>query len=37
VVGQNLLTPRHLEFPGEIGLNNTLVARTIFARITWKF
>lgn len=37
VVGQNLLTPRHLEFPGEIGLNNTLVARTVFARITWKF
>lgn len=37
LVGQNLLSPRHVEFPGEIGLNNTLVDRTVFARITWKF
>jgi iron complex outermembrane receptor protein len=37
IAGQNLLTPRQLEFPGEIGLNSTLVPRTVFAKITWKF
>jgi iron complex outermembrane receptor protein len=37
VVGQNLLSPRHAEFPGEIGLNNTLVVRAVFAKITFKF
>ena len=37
VVGQNLLSPRHAEFPGDVGLNYTLVARSVFARMTWKF
>jgi len=37
VVGQNLLSPRHAEFPGEIDLNYTLVDRNVFAKITWKF
>jgi iron complex outermembrane recepter protein len=37
IAGQNLLSPRHLEFPGEIGLNSSLVPRTVFARIAWKF
>ena len=36
-VGQNLLSPRHLEFPGELALNDTLVARTVFVKVTWKF
>jgi iron complex outermembrane recepter protein len=37
IAGQNLLSPRHAEFPGEIGLNYTLVARSVFAKVTWKF
>ena len=37
VVGQNLLSPRHAEFPNDVGLNYTLVARSVFAKITWKF
>jgi iron complex outermembrane receptor protein len=37
VVGQNLLSPRHAEFPSDVGLNYTLVARSVFAKITWKF
>jgi iron complex outermembrane recepter protein len=37
VVGQNLLSPRHAEFPSDVGLNYTLVSRSVFAKITWKF
>jgi len=37
VVGQNLLSARHAEFPNDVGLNYTLVARSVFAKITWKF
>jgi iron complex outermembrane receptor protein len=37
LAGQNLLSPRHREFTGEIGLNDTLVVRTVFAKITFKF
>jgi iron complex outermembrane receptor protein len=37
VTGQNLLSPRHAEFPSELGLNQTLVARSVFAKVTWRF
>jgi iron complex outermembrane receptor protein len=37
VVGQNLLSPRHAEFPDDVGVNNTLVDRTVFAKVTWRF
>jgi iron complex outermembrane receptor protein len=37
IAGQNLLSPRHAEFPSELGLNHTLVPRTVFAKITWRF
>ena len=37
VAGQNLLSPRHAEFPNDVGLNYTLVARSVLAKITWKF
>ena len=36
-VGQNLLSPRHAEFPDDLALNHTLVARTVFVKVTWKF
>jgi iron complex outermembrane receptor protein len=36
-VGQNLLSPRHAEFPDDVGVNHTLVARSIFAKVTFKF
>jgi iron complex outermembrane receptor protein len=37
LVGQNLLTPRHLEFPDIDGAHNTLVERAVFGKITWHF
>jgi iron complex outermembrane recepter protein len=37
VVGQNLASPRHLEFADTLGINGTLVARSVFARVQWKF
>ncbi len=37
LVGQNLLTPRHLEFPDLYGIHNTLVERAVFGKITWRF
>ncbi len=37
VVGQNLLTPRHAEFHNAYELRRTLVERSIFAKITWRF
>jgi iron complex outermembrane receptor protein len=37
LVGQNLLTPRHAEFHQAYELNNTLVERSVFAKITLRF
>jgi len=37
VVGQNLLTPRHAEFPDELGTHHTLVERSVFGKISWRF
>ena len=37
VVGQNLLTPRHAEFHDDFGLQRTLVERSVFGKVTWKF
>jgi iron complex outermembrane recepter protein len=37
VVGQNLVSPRHLEFADTLGINGTLVARSVFARVQWRF
>jgi iron complex outermembrane receptor protein len=38
VVGQNLLTPRHVEFAdGGYPLNHTLVERSVFGKVTWRF
>jgi iron complex outermembrane receptor protein len=37
VVGQNLLSPRHAEFPDDVGVDHTLVARSVFLKFTFKF
>ena len=38
VVGQNLLTPRHAEFSDTTyPLNHTLVERSVFGKVTWRF
>jgi iron complex outermembrane receptor protein len=38
LVGQNLLTPRHAEFSSTVyPANYTLVERSVFAKITWRF
>ena len=37
LVGQNLLTPRHAEFHNAYELRRTLVERSAFAKITWRF
>jgi iron complex outermembrane receptor protein len=38
VVGQNLLTPRHVEFSNTIyPLDYTLVERSVFGKVTWRF
>jgi len=38
VVGQNLLAPRHAEFFNPVyPLNYTLVERSVFAKVTWRF
>ncbi len=37
VVGQNLLTPRYAEFFDTDSLNHTLVQRSVFAKVTWRF
>jgi iron complex outermembrane receptor protein len=38
IVGQNLLTPRHAEFSDTLyPLNRTLVERSVFAKVTWRF
>jgi iron complex outermembrane receptor protein len=37
VVGQNLLTPRHAEFFEGDSLQYTLVERSVFGKVTWRF
>lgn len=37
VVGQNLLTPRHLEFYYVYPVNPVEIERSVFGRITWRF
>jgi iron complex outermembrane receptor protein len=37
VVGQNLLTPLHAEFHNAYEVRRTLVERSAFGRITWRF
>jgi iron complex outermembrane receptor protein len=37
VVGQNLLTPLHAEFHNEYELRRTLIERSVFGKITWRF
>jgi iron complex outermembrane receptor protein len=37
IAGQNLLTPRHAEFPDFYPVHHTLVERSIFGKITWRF
>jgi iron complex outermembrane receptor protein len=37
VVGQNLTSPRHLEFADTLGINGTLVGRSIFTEMRWRF
>ncbi|MGA2879301.1 MAG: TonB-dependent receptor [Bryobacteraceae bacterium] len=37
VVGQNLLTPRHLEFHAVYPVNPVEIERSFFGRITWRF
>jgi len=37
VAGQNLLSPRHAEFPDDVGVNHTLVSRNVFVKVTFKF
>jgi iron complex outermembrane receptor protein len=37
VVGQNLLTPLHAEFHSEYEVQRTLVERSVFGKITWRF
>ena len=37
LVGQNLLTPRHAEFHTSYEIQRTLVERSVFGRIIWRF
>ena len=37
LVGQNLLEPRHAEFPDSQLIDNMLDQRSIFGKITWRF
>jgi len=37
VVGQNLLTPLHAEFHNAFEVRRTLVERSVFGKITWRF
>jgi len=37
LAGQNLLTPRHSEFPDTHQLNATYVQRSIIGNLTWRF
>jgi len=37
IVGQNLLSPAHAEFHDTFSILHTLVARSVFAKVTWHF
>jgi iron complex outermembrane receptor protein len=37
VTGQNLLTPRHAEFHNDLDVQRTLVERSVFGKVTWRF
>jgi iron complex outermembrane receptor protein len=37
LVGQNLLTPRHVEFHDAYEVNHTLMERSVFGKVTWHF
>jgi iron complex outermembrane receptor protein len=37
VVGQNLFSPRHAEYFDSDSLNRTLVERSVFGKVTWRF
>jgi hypothetical protein len=37
VAGQNLLSPRHAEFQDANGQLHTLVQRSVFGKVTWRF
>jgi len=37
ITGQNLLTPRHAQFPDDSSTAQALVVRSIFAKVTWRF
>jgi iron complex outermembrane receptor protein len=37
VVGQNLLRPRHAEFPDTLEYDHTLLERSVFGKILWHF
>ena len=37
MVGQNLLTPQHAEFPDFYPVRHTQVERSVFGKITWRF
>jgi iron complex outermembrane receptor protein len=37
IVGQNLLSPRHAEFPDFYPLHHTQVERSVFGKVTWRF
>jgi len=37
IAGQNLLTPRHAEFPDELGASHTVIERSVFGKVVWRF
>jgi len=37
LVGQNLLSPRHLEFYADYPVQPALISRSVFAKVTWRF
>jgi iron complex outermembrane receptor protein len=37
LVGQNLLRPSQAEFPDELGISHSMVPRSAFLRISWRF
>jgi len=37
IVGQNLLTPHHFEFPDAVQVHPTQIERSIFGKVTWHF
>jgi iron complex outermembrane receptor protein len=37
ITGQNLLTPRHAESPDFYPVHHTLVERSVFGKVTWRF